>query len=247
MDRLIYVAMSGARQTMRAQMVTTSNLANAETPGFRADLATMRAMPVVGPGAATRVYAMATGTGTDFEPGAMAATGRELDVAVDGRGYIAVQGPDGREAYTRAGNLEISAAGQLTTGEGWPVLGNAGPIAVPPAEKVEIGADGTVSVRPLGEEATTMAAVDRIKLVDPDQAGLEKSRTGLLQLRDGMPPAAADAGVGLASGQLEGSNVNAIAEMVSMIDYARQFEMQMRVMTTARADAEKASELLRLG
>lgn len=247
MDRLIYVAMSGARQTQRAQLVATSNLANADTPGFRADFATLRALPVVGPGNATRVYAVAGGTGTDLEPGAMVATGRELDVAIVGRGYLAVQGPDGREAYTRAGNLQISANGLLTTGEGWPVLGNAGPIAVPPAEKVEIGGDGTISVRPLGEEATTMAAIDRIKLVDPDPAALEKNRAGLLQLPSGAPPAVADAAVGLIAGELEGSNVNAIAEMVAMIDYARQFEMQVQVMTTARADGEKAAELVRVG
>lgn len=247
MDRLIYVAMSGARQIQRAQLVATANLANADTPGFRADLATQRAMPVVGPGNATRVYAVTDGTGSNLQAGGIAATGRDLDVTLVDGGYIAVQSPDGREAYTRAGNLRISANGLLTTGEGWPVLGNAGPIAVPPAEKVEIGSDGTVSVRPLGEEATTMAAIDRIRLVDPDPAALQKNRAGLLQLPNGAPPAVPDAGLRLATGQLEGSNVNAIEEMVAMIDYARQFEMQVQVMNTARSDGEKATELVRVG
>jgi len=245
MDRMLYIAMSGARQTMRAQAQAANNLANVHTTGFRADLSAMRALPVYGPGQPARVYAQAQGTGIDLRTGTLMPTGRELDVAVAGRGYIAVQGPDGREAYTRAGNLQVSENGLVTTGSGWPVLGNGGPIAIPPSEKIEIGADGTISILPVGQEASTLAVVDRIKLVDPDERLLTKTEHGLLRLADGSE-AAPTADVTLVSGELEGSNVNAVEQMVTMIDYARQFEMQIKMMDTARQNSEKSAELMRL-
>jgi len=246
MDRMLYVAMSGARQTMRAQAQVANNLANVHTTGFRADLSAMRALPVYGPGQPARAYAQAQGTGMNLNTGTLISTGRELDVAVAGRGYIAVQGPDGREAYTRAGNLQVSENGMLTTGSGWPVLGNGGPVAIPPSEQIEIGADGTVSILPVGQQASTLAVVDRIKLVDPPENLLAKNEHGLLRLSDDSD-AVADAGVTLVSGELEGSNVNAVEQIVTMIDYARQFEMQIKMMDTARQNSEKSAELMRLG
>lgn len=246
MDRMLYIAMSGARQLTRAQALVANNLANANTAGFRADQLALEARPVYGPGQPARVYVQAQGVGFDAGAGALTSTGRDLDVAISGAGYIAVQAPDGREAYTRAGNLQVSANGQLTTGQGWPVLGNGGPIALPPTEKLEIGADGTISGLPTGGDATTLAVLDRIKLVAPDPRTLTKTEQGLLRPSDGSTAAAA-AGVTLVSGQLESSNVNAVEQMTAMIGYARQYEMQIKMMTVARDDADRSAELMRLG
>src|SRR5512143_2647468 len=167
MDRALYVAMTGAKQLLQAQASNSHNLANASTPGFRADLTDFRSMPVFGPGFPSRVYAMQERPGVDLKPGPIDATGRELDMAIKGDGWIAVQGPDGSEAYTRAGDLRISSGNILETGAGYPVMGQGGPIAIPPAEKIEIGTDGTISIRPLGEQASTLVQVDKIKLVNP--------------------------------------------------------------------------------
>ncbi|MGE3296930.1 MAG: flagellar basal-body rod protein FlgF [Porticoccaceae bacterium] len=246
MDRLLYVAMSGARQLLHAQNLVANNLANANTTGFRVDRLSMEALPVYGPGQPARVYVQARGTGPDTKAGAFVPTGRELDVAVSGAGYIAVQGPDGREGYTRAGNLQLSANGQLTTGQGWPVLGNGGPIAIPPTEKIEIGADGTISAVSVGQDAATLSVLDRIKLVAPDERALTKTAQGLLRLSNGAE-AAPDAEVTLVSGQLESSNVNAIEQMTAMIDYARQYEMQIKMMSTARDNADRSAALMQLG
>jgi flagellar basal-body rod protein FlgF len=246
MDRMLYLAMTGAQQAMVAQSVNTNNLANVSTPGFRADLEQFRSMPVFGPGLPTRVYAMSERPAVDLTPGPVTSTGRELDVAVRGQGWIAVQAPDGSEAYTRAGDLRIDANGLLTTGNGLPVLGNGGsPIAIPPAEKLEIGADGTVSIRPVGQAANVLAEVDRIKLVNPDPAALVKGSDGLLRLADGGV-AVADAAVQVTAGALEGSNVNAVEAMVNMIELARQYESQVKMMRTAKENDEATSQLMRL-
>ncbi len=245
MDRLLYVAMSGAKQIMRAQEVNANNLANANTTGFRADLVSMQALPVYGPGQASRVYVQAAGGGVDVSPGSSEHTGRPLDVAVKGQGWIAVQAPDGTEAYTRAGNLHVSQNGQLLTGDGLPVLGSGGPIAVPPAQKIDIGNDGTVSIVPLGQQAQTLAAVDRIKLVKLDASQLHKTADGLLQLNQGAT-AAPDASITLATGDLEESNVNGVAAMINMMDLARQYEMQLKVMKTAQDNADAAAQMIQM-
>lgn len=246
MDKLLYVAMTGASQTMLAQAANNNNLANASTTGFRADLSAFRAMPVFGPGAPSRVYAMAERPGTDFSYGSLLATGRDLDVAVKGEGWIAVQGPDGREGYTRAGDLRISVSGQLENGAGHLVLGNSGPIAIPPAEKIEIGADGTLSIQPVGQSATTLAVIDRIKLVKPPLQQLVKGSDGLMRMKDNsvLPP---DAAVGVSAGTLEASNVNPVEAMVNMISLARQFEMQVKMMRTSQENDASAAQILRMG
>lgn len=246
MDRLLYVAMTGASQTMLAQAANSHNLANVSTTGFRADLEAFRSLPVYGPGYPGRVYAMTESKGVDFSPGSIVTTGRDLDVAVNGSGWIAVQAPDGTEAYTRAGDLRVTSGGMLVTGAGHPVLGNAGPIAIPPYETLEIGADGTISIRPLGQGAETLAVVDRIKLVDPPLQDLEKGQDGFLRLKDGTA-AAPDARVRLVSGALESSNVNAVDAMVRMIELARQFELQVKAMKTAEENDAVSARLMQLG
>jgi len=244
MDRLLYVAMSGARETVRAQTVNTQNLANASTTGFRADLQSFQSLPVNGPGYASRVYGMATDQGIDTSPGSVMGTGRELDVAVNGDGWIAVQGPDGNEAYTRAGNLRVDSLGLLRTGAGRPVMGNGAPIAIPPAEKIEIAGDGTISIRPLGQN--TLAVVDRIKLVNPPPAQLQKGADGLVHLKGG-DAAEADASVQLQVGALESSNVNTVEAMVNLIQLARQYETQVKMMANAEENDRASAQLMRMG
>ncbi|VAX03718.1 Flagellar basal-body rod protein FlgF [hydrothermal vent metagenome] len=245
MDRMLYVAMSGAKQTALAQAVNSNNLANANTTGFREDLATFRSMPVFGPGSPTRVYAMTENPGVNLESGAIQATGRDLDMAIQGNGWLAVQAPDGQEAYTRAGNLHIESGGLLVTGSGHPVMGNRGPIAIPQAESLEIGVDGTITIRGIGEFANSLTVVDRIKLVKPEEAELIKGKDGLMRLKDGYE-ADADASVRLVSGALETSNVNTVDAMVNMIALARQYEAQVKMMKAAGEMASKSNELLSL-
>ncbi len=246
MDRMLYVAMSGAKQTMLAQAVNTNNMANVNTTGFRADLEAFRSLPVYGPGYPSRVYAQTERPGTDFLAGTFSTTGRELDVAVNGDGWIAVQAADGSEAYTRAGDLRVTVNGQLETGAGRPVIGNGGPIAVSPFEKLEIGADGTISIRPVGQAPNALAVVDRIKLVNPPPGQMEKGTDGLMRVKDGKN-AVADAAVQLSSGVLESSNVNAVEAMVRMIELGRQFETQIKMMRTAQENDAASSQLMRMG
>ncbi|PWG62310.1 flagellar basal-body rod protein FlgF [Sediminicurvatus halobius] len=246
MDRMVYLAMTGAKHAFEAQRVNNHNLANVNTPGFRADLESLQSRPMSGPGHPARVYSEAVGMGADLSQGPLVSTGRELDVAIKGEGWIAVQAADGTEGYTRRGDLQISTGGLLETGDGRLVLGEAGPVAVPPAEKIEIGEDGTVSIVPLGQDETAIAALDRIKLVNPPPEQLQKGEDGLFRLAEGGV-AAADAGVRVVSGAREGSNVNAVDALVNMIDHSRSYETYVKLMQSARENDETAQRLLRGG
>lgn len=246
MDRMVYLAMTGAKHAFEAQRVNNHNLANVNTPGFRADLESVQSRPVSGPGHPARVYSEAVGIGADLSQGALVTTGRELDVAIKGEGWLAVQAADGTEGYTRRGDLQISTGGLLETGDGRLVLGEAGPVAVPPAEKIEIGEDGTVSIVPLGQDESAIAALDRIKLVNPPAAQLRKGEDGLFRLAGGGV-AEADAEVRVVSGARESSNVNAVDALVKMIDTARTYETQVKLMQSARENGETAQRLLRGG
>ncbi|BAO44289.1 flagellar basal-body rod protein FlgF [Thiolapillus brandeum] len=243
MDRMLYIAMTGAREIMNSQAVNTNNLANASTTGFRADLEAFTSTPVWGDGHPDRAYATVEGMGVDLSGGSIQTTGRDLDVAIKGDGWIAVQAPDGSEAYTRAGDLRVDSFGILTTGAGYPVIGEGGPIAVPPNGKLEIGQDGTITVQPLGQDINALAVVDRIKLVKPSPNALKKGEEGLMQLRGGGL-AEADASVTLVSGALESSNVSTVDSMVRMIELARQFEMQVKMMKTAEDNDRSAAKLM---
>ncbi|MDH5572606.1 MAG: flagellar basal-body rod protein FlgF [Gammaproteobacteria bacterium] len=245
MDRLLYVAMSGAKQNMEALAVTTNNIANMNTTGFRSDFAAMRSMPLFGSGYPSRVYAMAEKPGTDFSGGSLITTGRDLDVAVKGDGFIAVQGRDGEEAYTRAGDLNTNTLGQLTTGAGAPVIGQNGPISLPSFDKLVIGVDGTISIVPTGGDLNTMQEVDRIKLVKPDLAELYKGNDGLLRMKGGEANTG-DADITLVAGALESSNVNSASAMVDMIEIARQFEIQTKMMKLAEQNDEHTAQIMRI-
>lgn len=243
MDRLIYIAMTGAREVTRQQAAVAHNLANVSTHGFKQELNVFRALPVVGEGAKTRAFVLETTPRTDFSTGAIQQTGRPLDVAVRGAGWIAVQGPDGREAYTRMGQLEVGQNGILQTVSGHIVLGDGGPIAVPPDQEVAIAADGTVSAIPVGENRNAVTIAGRIRLVNPPEAELTRGQDGLFRTRDGQP-AAADANVKLAVGALETSNVNPAEALVQMISLSRQFELQMRLIRSADENARAADKVI---
>ncbi|MGD8925576.1 MAG: flagellar basal-body rod protein FlgF [Thioalkalispiraceae bacterium] len=244
MDKVLYTAMSGAKQTMLAQAANSNNIANVSTPGFRADYAQFRSMPVFGPGLPSRVYAMTERSGTDLSAGSINATGNGLDIAINGDGWIAVQASDGSEAYTRAGNMRLTTEGLLVTGSGFPVMGEGGPITLPPVNRIEIGEDGTISMMPLGEEGNELNIADRIKLVNPAKGDLYKGVDGLMRVKSG--PADADANVKVVSGMLESSNVNVATALVNMIDLSRQYETQVKVMREAEQNADAARELLRM-
>ncbi|ATJ84684.1 flagellar basal body rod protein FlgF [Halomonas beimenensis] len=245
MDRILYTAMSGARQSMEQQSVVSHNLANASTTGFRAQLHAMRAVPVQGEAALpTRVSVAASTPGADFSPGPLQTTGRPLDVALQGEAWLAVQASDGTEAYTRRGDLQVDGDGLLRSA-GRPVIGQGGPIQVPLGAEVSIGSDGTLSAIAPGQGPEAMAAVGRLKLVTPGEAGLVRGEDGLFRAGGAAPAALpADEDARLASGTLEGSNVSAVETMVAMIDVARRYEMQTKVMSTADENAQRANRLL---
>jgi flagellar basal-body rod protein FlgF len=238
MDRMIYLSMSGAKATMQRQDTLANNLANVSTPGFRAELAGFRAVPVQGSGASTRVYSLETTTGYDSTPGAITSTGRNLDVAAKGNAWLTVQALDGTEAYTRGGSLELSSDGTLTTRSGLPVMGDGGPLQVPPNSAVSIGTDGTVSAKGSDGKNTT---IGKLKLVTPE-AALTRGEDGLFRAADG--DLSADDTARVQDGALEGSNVSPVETMVSMISAARQFEAQMKMLQTAEANDKSASKLL---
>ncbi|WP_250658523.1 flagellar basal-body rod protein FlgF [Alkalimarinus coralli] len=246
MDKALYISMSGAKQSMLAQRAHSNNLANVNTTGFKNDFAQARSMPVYGEHHPTRAYAMTERPGTNFQQGPLNETGRELDVAIKGEGWIAVQAPDGSEAYTRAGDLQTDSNGILRTGSGLPVLGNGGPVAIPPSAKMEIGADGTISVIPLGQPADALAEIDRIKLVNPPNDQIEKGADGLIRVKEGNPPAVIDGNVRLEPGFLEESNVNAVESLTEILSLARQYELHVKVMSTADQNSEAAARLLQI-
>ena len=245
MDRLIYTAASGAKHILEQQATTSNNLANLNTTGFRAQLDTFRAVPVQGEGLPTRAFVVNNTVGADFNEGPLQVTGRDLDVAIKGPGWIAVQNPDGSEAYTRNGALQMSPNGVLTTNSGATIAGEGGPITIPPDVTVTVGGDGTISTVSNAERPAAPVILGRIKLVNPPEKDLVRGDDGLFRLKDGAP-AQPDAGVRVAGGALEGSNVNAVDAMVSMIGLARSFETQMSLMKNAENNAAKAGQILAL-
>lgn len=249
MDRLIYTAMTGASQALEQQTVVANNLANASTTGFRAQLANFRSVPMAfGDGSSvddntTRTFVLSATPGADMTPGPISRTGNPLDVAIEGPGWLAVQTPDGNEAYTRAGNLHVDENGQLMTATNLPVIGGGGPIAVPPGSEVTIGKDGTVSALAPGNPPNTIAMIDQLKLVNPPAGSLQRGDDGLFHTADGNP-ADPDPTVTIAPESLEGSNVNPVSAMVSMITNARQFQLQTKLLQTADQNEQSANQLL---
>lgn len=244
MDRMIYIGMSGAKQAFEQQASVANNMANVSTPGFRAQLNSFRAVPVLGDELATRTLVTATTPGADLRSGPLLPTGRALDVAVRGDGWLTVKMPDGSEAFTRVGNLQVGADGQLQTMDSRPLVGEAGPLVVPPGSALTITNDGLVSAQAADDSSGAAAEVGRLKLVNPAAADLVRGEDGYFRIRPGAVAAPADPEVRLRSGVLEGSNVNPVEAMVAMIANARRFEMQMKTLQTAESNDQQANKLL---
>lgn len=243
MDRLIYVAMTGAKHILSQQATISQNLANVTTSGFRAQVDAFRAVPVIGPGLATRAYVIDASVGTDFRPGVVQTTGRDLDLAVNGKGWIAVQGADGKEGYTRYGSLAVNTNGLLQTRTGLNVLSSGGTLSIPPDTTITVAKDGTISVLQSNGTPNQVSEVGRIKLVNPPEDKLVRGDDGLFHLSDGGV-ADVDENVVLHSGGLESSNVNASEALVNMISLSRQFDLHMKLMQKAEQNDAKAAQIL---
>ncbi|MFZ6872977.1 flagellar basal-body rod protein FlgF [Undibacterium sp. Di27W] len=245
MDRLVYTAMTGAKHILEQQATVSHNLANVSTTGFRAQLDSFRAVPVKSDGLPTRTFVVDATVGTDFSTGSLQNTGRELDVAVQGKGWLVVEKADGSEALTRHGSLKVSENGILQTQNGLNLVGDGGPITVPPDVAIAIAKDGTVSAVPSGTKPNAVQVIGRLKLVNPPEENLVRGDDGLFKTKDGVA-ADADPLVTVAGGMLENSNVNVVDSMVNMINLARSFEMQMKLLQNAENNATKASQILTL-
>ncbi|HTU13316.1 MAG TPA: flagellar basal-body rod protein FlgF [Allosphingosinicella sp.] len=245
MDRLIYTALSGMRGSMSRQAVTANNLANANTVGFRAEMDSARSLWVRGAGLETRAPVSEEVSGADMSAGSINNTGRDLDVAMTGDALLSVQAEDGSEAYTRRGDLQVAASGVLTTGDGRPVLGDSGPITIPPADSIRIAEDGAIWIVPQGGDASQPQQVDRLKLVSPAGSRVAKALDGLFRAQDGgaLP---ADPQARLVSGSLEGSNVNTSQTLIDMIEASRGWDMQLQLVTSAREMDTSAADLMRM-
>lgn len=241
MDKLIYLAAQAAKGTMSRQENIANNLANVSTPGFRSQLMAFRSAPVVGEGAGSRSYAVETTVGFDSTSGQLQATGRDLDVAIQGEGWFAINGPDGNEAYTRAGSFLLDQAGQLVNSNGLPVIGTNGPINAPPDHKLTFEGDGSITATPL-TGAGGPIALGKLKLVNPPKDQIVRSDDGLFRMKDGQI-ADPDNTLKVASGFIETSNVNAVEMMVQMITAARQFETQMKMISTEKENGQAANNL----
>jgi flagellar basal-body rod protein FlgF len=246
MDKLLYIAASGAKQDLLGASVRANNLANAQTTGFKAQLEQARAMPAFGEGLPTRVFSMTENAVNNFEGGAMIQTGRNLDLAIQGDGWFSVQDEQGNEAYSRNGSFELGSNGQLKDSYGNAVIGDLGPIFLPiPLSNINIANDGSLSVRPQGAPETVLEGVGRLKLVNPNVRDMERGTDGLFRLKSGEQ-AQESAMVSIRTGVLEGSNVNPIEEMVNMITLQRHYEMQIKMMKQAKELDTRGNALLRI-
>ncbi|NLC24327.1 flagellar basal body rod protein FlgF [Oxalobacter vibrioformis] len=245
MDRLLYTAMTGAIHTMNQQATTSHNLANVTTTGFRAQVDSFRAVPVISEGSPTRDFVVDAEVGTDFRLGAIQQTGRILDVALINEGWLVIDMPDGSESYTRHGSLVTTPQGLLQTREGYNVKGLEGPIVLPTDIPYTIETDGTISAMDDTTTPRTVMVIGQLRLVNPPQDQLVRGTDGYFRMKDGTLPAF-DPGVKLVNGSLEASNVNPAETLVNIISLARQFELQMNMIKHADENASRAIGILTL-
>lgn len=246
MDKLLYIAASGAKQDLLGTSVRANNLANAQTTGFKAQLEQARAMPAFGEGLPTRVFSMTENAVNNFDGGPMIQTDRELDVAIQGEGWFSVLDEQGNEAYSRNGSFELGANGELKDAHGNTIIGDFGPVFLPiPISNINIANDGTLSVRPQGAPEAVLEEVGRLKLVNPDVGDMQRGTDGLFRLKSGEL-APEDPLVSVRTGVLEGSNVNPVEEMVNMISLQRHYEMQVKLMKQAQEIDTRGNQLLRI-
>ncbi|ALS32181.1 MULTISPECIES: flagellar basal body rod protein FlgF [Pseudoalteromonas] len=246
MDKMVYIAASGAKQSLMGLALKANNLANANTTGFKADFAQARSMQAFGEGLPSRVFSMEERPGSNMTSGGIQQTGRELDIAMSDNAWLSVQDASGNEAYTKVGTLNITAEGMLVTSGGRQVIGEGGPIILPvPIEKIEFSKDGAIQVRPQGAPANFLEEVDRLKVVEANNSTLEKGNDGLFRPKPNQT-VETSANVQVISGALEMSNVNPVHEMVDMISHQRQFELQVKLMKTAEEIDQSQDQLLRI-
>lgn len=245
MDKLIYTAMTSGKHTMSQLDTVTHNLANINTDGFKAQMDSFRAVPKISTDLPVQTFVVNSTTGADFTPGVTHETGRDLDVAVQGKGWLVVQGKDGKEAYTRAGSLKTDQNGLLQTQTGLTVVGQSGDITIPPDVTVTIAKDGTVATIPVGNNVANGTLIGQLKLVNPPENTLVRGEDGLFRTNDGTQPDA-DPNVNLVSGSVESSNVNSVDSLVTMISLARQFDIHMQMLTDAQTNDAKASSVMAL-
>ncbi len=245
MDRLIYTSLSAMRASQARQTATANNIANAQTPGFRADLAEVQSLWLRGEGAGSRASASEEVLAADMQPGTVIETGRALDVAAGGDAMFVVQAEDGEEAYTRRGDFQLSSSGLLTTGDGHPVMGVGGPVTLPPADSIAIDAGGRISIVPAGGDATRPQEVAQLRLVAPTGSDVVKGMDNLFRVRGGgvLPDAA---GASVKSGHLEGSNVSTTQALVDMIEASRAWDAQLKLIADARENDTSTANLMRL-
>lgn len=245
MDPALYIAMSGAMRSMAEQGVYSNNLANVSTPGFRQDLYRSQSFYMQHDGLNSQAYALTETSSIDFKAGPIMSTTRDLDLAIRGEGWFVIQSPDGQPAYTRKGDFAVNSAGLLTTGDGKLVLGEGGPISIPPYESIQVGVDGSITVVPRGGDPSSATVLDRVLLVNPDKEQLVKGADGLIYSKGGGI-ADSDASVTVASRSLEGSNVNSVDQMVHMITASKEFETQLKLMKTIDGNQDTLAQLLRM-
>ncbi len=245
MDRLIYTSLSAMRASQARQTATANNIANAQTPGFRADMAEVQALWLRGDGVEARAPASEEVLAADMQPGTVMATGRALDVAATGDAMFVVQAADGDEAYTRRGDFQLSASGLLTTGDGHPVIGTGGPIVLPPADRLTIDAQGRISIVPAGGDPTRPQEIAALRLVSPKGSNAVKGLDNLFRVRGGgiLPD---DPTAHVTSGHLEGSNVSTTEALVDMIDASRSWDTQLKLIADARDNDAATAELMRM-
>lgn len=245
MDRLLYIAMNGAKNAMFAQQTNANNLANASTVGFKADLDYFQSLPVYGPGHADRAYADNERAGIDLAGGATMSTGRDLDLRINGDGWFVVQGADGNEALSRRGDFHIDQTGLLYNGAGQVVQGEGGPITIPEHESLLIGSDGTISIRGSGQASNALTSIGKIKLVNPDKSQIVRGDDGLFRNKND-DAFVIDPSITVTGGALESSNVNTVEAMVKMMEYARFYETQTKMMSTANENDQASAKLMRM-
>lgn len=245
MDRLIYTSLTAMRGAQARQTATANNLANAQTPGFRGDIAEAQSLWVRGQGFESRAMASEEVVGADMRAGVVTETGRDLDVALENDAMLVVQADNGEEGYTRRGDLQLSASGLLTNGEGQPVMGTQGPITLPPADKIMIDGDGRISIVPVGGDPSQPQEVDRLRLVNASGSKIVKGMDGLFRIKGGgtLPD---DPEARLATRHLEGSNVSATATLVKMIEASRAWDNQLKLISDAREMDSATADLMRL-
>ncbi|CAM2787535.1 flagellar basal-body rod protein FlgF [Legionella worsleiensis] len=247
METVLYTSTSAGYADLQRQSLIANNLANLNTPGFKADLYQAYTMYMSNENGVNnsngQTVVVQGPNNVDMMPGEIITTGRDLDVAIDGDGWLAIRDGQGKEVYTRGGSLRLSTNGQLVTASGQPVLGDGGPISIPPAKSIEIGNDGTITIVPLDGDLKALAILDRLKLVSLDKTNVVKTEDGYYQLKQGGV-ARADANIRVISGAIEGSNVSAVEQMVEMISAGREFDAHMKVLSTSDENAQKLAQLL---